>query len=45
MNLLASQTRHKMYADHNIRDITFKSGECVHLKVSPMKVVIRVDMN
>ncbi|WMV31473.1 hypothetical protein MTR67_024858 [Solanum verrucosum] len=39
--LLAAQSRQKKYADHNVRDMTFQTGEKVLLKVSPMKGVMR----
>ena len=39
--LLAAQTRHKKYADHKVRDITFQISEIVLRKVSSMKGVMR----
>ncbi|WMV24497.1 hypothetical protein MTR67_017882 [Solanum verrucosum] len=39
--LLAAQSRQKKYADHKVRDMAFKTGENVLLKVSPMKGVMR----
>lgn len=32
-----AQSRQKSYADVRIRELTFEEGDCVYLKVSPMK--------
>ncbi|RVW88871.1 Transposon Tf2-8 polyprotein [Vitis vinifera] len=37
----AAQSRHKSYADQRRRDLEFKVGDHVFLKVSPMKSVMR----
>lgn len=39
--LLAAQSKQKEYADRKVRDLEFKEGEQVLLKVSPMKGVMR----
>lgn len=39
--LLAAQSRQKEHADRKVRDMDFKVGEQVLLKVSPMKKVMR----
>ncbi|WMV57971.1 hypothetical protein MTR67_051356, partial [Solanum verrucosum] len=39
--LLAAQNRQKKYADHEVRHMTFQTGENFLLKVSPMKGVMR----
>ena len=40
-NLLAAQSRQKSYADVRRRDLEFKVGEQVLLRVSPTKGVVR----
>ena len=37
----ATQSRQKSYADNRIRDLEFKVGNHVFLKVSPMKSIMR----
>ncbi|KAH0679272.1 hypothetical protein KY284_020357 [Solanum tuberosum] len=39
--LLVAQSRQKKYADHEVRDMVFRTGENVLLKVSPMKGVMK----
>ncbi|WMV32390.1 hypothetical protein MTR67_025775 [Solanum verrucosum] len=39
--LLATQIRQKKYADHKVRNMTFRTGENILLKISPMKGVMR----
>ncbi|XP_070020534.1 uncharacterized protein [Nicotiana sylvestris] len=39
--LRTSQSRQKSYADQKARDVSFKVGEKVFLKVSPMKGIMR----
>ncbi|WMV42003.1 hypothetical protein MTR67_035388, partial [Solanum verrucosum] len=41
--LLAAQSTEKEYLDRNVRDMTFRVGEQILLKVSPMKGVLRFD--
>jgi hypothetical protein len=36
-NLRVAQSRHKSYADHRRRELSFKVGDFVYLKVSPMR--------
>jgi hypothetical protein len=36
-NLRVVQSRQKSYADHRRRELSFKIGDFVYLKVSPMK--------
>jgi hypothetical protein len=36
-NLQLAQSRHKSYADHRRRNLSFKVGDFVYLKVSPMR--------
>jgi transposase InsO family protein len=36
-NLRVAQLRHKSYADHRRRELSFKVGDFVYLKVSPMR--------
>lgn len=38
--MLADQSRQNQYVNHKVRDIVFKVGEHVLLKVSPMKEVM-----
>lgn len=39
--LLATQCKQQGYVDHTVRDMEFKVGEKILLKVSPMKGVMR----
>jgi hypothetical protein len=43
-NLRVAQSRQKSYADTRRRELTFKVGDYVYLKVSPMKGVKRFNM-
>jgi hypothetical protein len=36
-NLRIAQSRQKSYADHRRRELSFKVGDFVYLKVSPMR--------
>jgi hypothetical protein len=36
-NLRVAQSRHKSYADHRRRELSFEVGDFVYLKVSPMR--------
>jgi transposase InsO family protein len=36
-NLRVAQSRQKSYADHRRRELSFEVGDCVYLKVSPMR--------
>jgi hypothetical protein len=36
-NLWIAQSRQKSYADHRRRELSFKVGDFVYLKVSPMR--------
>jgi hypothetical protein len=36
-NLHVAQSRQKSYADHRRRELSFKVGDFVYLKVSPMR--------
>jgi hypothetical protein len=40
-NLRIAQTRQKSYADKRRRDLTFKVGDYVYLKVSPLRGTVR----
>jgi hypothetical protein len=37
VNLRVAQSRHKSYADHRRRELSFEFGDFVYLKVSPMR--------
>ena len=39
--LKTASSRQKSYADNRIRDLEFEEGDKVHLKISPMKEVMR----
>jgi hypothetical protein len=43
-NLKIAQSRQKIYADTRRRELTFKVGDYVYLKVSPMRSVKRFNM-
>jgi hypothetical protein len=43
-NLKIAQSRQKSYADTRRRELTFEVGDCVYLKVSPMRTVKRFNM-
>jgi len=43
-NLRVAQSRQKSYADTRRRDLSFKEGDFVYLKVSPMRSVKRFNM-
>ncbi|WVZ76258.1 hypothetical protein U9M48_024246 [Paspalum notatum var. saurae] len=43
-NLRVAQSRQKSYADVRRRDLTFKVGDFVYLKVSPMRGIRRFNM-
>jgi hypothetical protein len=43
-NLRVAQSRQKSYADKWRRDLSFKAGEFIYLKVSPMRGTIRFKM-
>jgi hypothetical protein len=43
-NLRVAQSRQKSYADNRRRDLVFKVGDYVYLKVSPMRSVKRFNM-
>ena len=43
-NLRVAQSRQKSYADTRRRELTFEVGDCVYLKVSPMRSVRRFNM-
>jgi hypothetical protein len=36
-NLRVTQSRQKSYSDHRRRELSFKDGDSVYLKVSPMR--------
>ena len=38
--LLAAQSRKKEYADRKVRDLNYREGEQVLLKIAPMKGMI-----
>jgi hypothetical protein len=40
-NLRVAQSRQKSYADHSRRELSFKVGDFIYLKVSPMKGLSR----
>jgi exosome complex RNA-binding protein Rrp4 len=40
-NLKIAQTRQKSYADKRRRDLSFKVGDYVYLKVSPLRGTVR----
>jgi hypothetical protein len=40
-NLQIAQSRQKSYADHKRRELSFKVGDFVYLKVSPMRGLCR----
>ena len=40
-NLKIAQTRQKIYADKRKRDLSFKVGDYVYLKVSPLRGTMR----
>jgi len=40
-NLKIAQTRQKIYADKRKRDLSFKVGDYVYLKVSPLRGIMR----
>ena len=40
-NLKIAQTRQKIYADKRKRDLSFKVGDYVYLKVSPLRGTVR----
>ena len=44
-NLRVALSRQKSYADTRRRDLSFKEGDFVYLKVSPMSSVKRFNMN
>jgi hypothetical protein len=37
VNMRVAQSRHKSYADHRRRELSFEFGDFVYLKVSPMR--------
>ena len=43
-NLRVAQTRQKSYVDNRRRELVFKEGDYVYLKVSPMRSVKRFNM-
>ena len=43
-NLRVAQSRRKSYADTRRRELVFKEGDYVYLKVSPMRSVKRFNM-